>query len=285
MSRWFAPQKLMNYAYMLGGTMLIAVGINSFFVPFSLVAGGMNGVSILLYRLFAISPDVSLFWSNFPLLLMSYFFIGKRYTLNTIVCSFLLPVCVRLMQAFPVYSGDPMLAALFGGIIAGLGIGLVFRGGSSTGGTGIPIQILHDYLKIPYGLGVIIVDGSVLMSAFIFLDFTTGLYSLIALACVSKAVDYVQTGGVSAKTCFIISNKSASLIDSLVKKDFGVTIVESRGAYSQEDKQMLVCTCPQKRVSELKETLKAEDKAAFCVIFDTKEVVGNRWESLDADSK
>lgn len=282
MRQWLSPQKLMNYFFMLFGTALIAIGINSFFVPFSLVAGGMNGVSILLYRLLGISPDVTLFWSNFPLLLLSYFFIGKRYTLNTIVCSFLLPLFVRLLQPFPVYSGDAMLAALFGGLIAGAGVGLVFRGGSSTGGTGIPIQILHDYLKIPFGLGVLIVDGSVLLSAFIFLDFTTGLYSLIALTCVSKAVDYVQTGGLSAKTCFIISDKSELLVEALVDKDFGVTIVDSRGAYSREAKKMLVCTCPQKRVNELKETLKKEDTNAFCVIFDTKEVVGNRWESLEA---
>lgn len=273
-------QIILNLSYMIIGTFLIALGINMFFIPFGIVSGGMNGVSVILYHLFNISPDKTLFISNFPLLLLSIAFLGKKYTFNTIFCSFLLPIFVKLINRIPVFNGDFILASIFGGCITGLGIGLVFKGGSSTGGTAIIQQIIHKYFKISLSLAVLIIDGIVLLGAFFFFDFSTGLYSLIALFIIGKMVDIVQSGGRAAKTCLIISNNTEELIYELtVSLALGVTILNGKGAYSREDKNILLCTFPEKNIIKVKNTIYSIDAKAFCIIIDTREVLGNKWEN------
>lgn len=276
MGQWKA--KSLDITAMVGGTGLIAFGINVFFLPFNIISGGMSGVSILIYRLFGITPDVTLLVSNFPLLLLSLIFLGKHYTFNTIVCAFLLPLFVRAINWIPPYSGEPFLATLFGAVITGAGIGLVFRSGSSTGGTAIIEQIVHDYFKASLGTAVILIDGLVLLSAFVFFDVTTGLYSIISLVVIGKMVDYIQIGGFQAKTCLIISAKSDEISATLTKGfDLGVTEVASRGSYTKITNKLLICTCKPKNIIDVRKTVEKNDRDAFCIVLDTKEVVGDRW--------
>ncbi|HHX68262.1 MAG TPA: YitT family protein, partial [Gallicola sp.] len=211
------------------GTFLIALGINVFFIPYGIVSGGMNGVSVILFHILKISPDITLFVSNFPLLLLSILFLGKKYTVNTIFCSFLLPVFVKLINNIPVFQGDTILASIFGACITGLGIGLVFKGGSSTGGTAIIQQIVHKYFKIPLSFAVILIDGLVLLGAFFFFDLSTGLYSIISLFIIGKMVDITQMGGRPAKTAIVITNQTEELIHKLtVPLYLGVTILKEK---------------------------------------------------------
>lgn len=271
---------VIHYTFMIIGTFLIAVGINMFFVPYGIVSGGTNGISVVLYHLFNIPPDITLFVANFPLLILSIIFLGKKYTLNTIFCSFLLPIFVKVINDIPVFSGDTILAAIFGGVITGLGIGLVFKGGSSTGGTAIIQQIIHKYFKIPLSYTVILVDGLVLLSAFFFFDVSTGLYSIISLFIIGRMVDITQIGGRAAKTAIIISNKTDKLIYELtVPLYLGVTILNGKGAYLKENKEVLLCTFPEKNIVDVKSSIYEIDPNAFCIIIDTKEVLGNRWQS------
>ena len=269
-----------NLLFMIVGTLFIALGITVFYKPYELVAGGMGGISIILYHKFAISPDTTLFISVFPLLLLSYFLLGKKYTLNTIFCSILLPVFVRLVKYIPEFEGDMILASIFGGALSGLGIGLVFKGGSSTGGTAIIQQILHDYLRIPLSISVMLIDGLVLLGAFIFFDFSTGLYSIISLVIVGKMVDITQSGGMSAKTAIIISDKTNELIAELTGPLYlGVTVLDGKGAYTGNRKEVLLCTFPDKTIVAVKNSIYNIDPRAFCIIVDAKEVLGNRWQS------
>ncbi|MGX6962475.1 YitT family protein [Vagococcus xieshaowenii] len=268
----------LNMIYMIIGTLLIAFGIQFFFVPFNIIAGGMNGISILFYKLFDISPEVTLFWSNFPLLLISFVFLGKKYTVNTILCSFLLPLFVKMVNVLPSYQDNGLLAAVFGGIISGFGIGLVFKGGSSTGGTAVFEQIFHDYLHIPLGLSVWIVDGLIVLSSFIFFDTTTGLYSLISLYLIGKIVDFVQTGGSAAKTIFIVTKNASALIDRLsTEDDIGITKLNSTGAFENAQSMLLICTLKNEKIVSVKKKIKTVDEKAFCFVIDTKEVLGNGW--------
>ncbi|WP_084038723.1 YitT family protein [Brochothrix campestris] len=263
---------------MLVGTLCIAIGIHVFFLPFNIIAGGMNGISILFFRLFNISPDLTLFVSNFPLLLVSFLFLGKKYTLNTIVCAFLLPFFLWLIADMPIYKDNAMLAALFGAVITGAGIGLVFKGGSSTGGTAIIQQIVHNYFHMPLGTAVWLIDGLVLLSSFIFFDLSTGMYSVISLVIIGKMVDLIQTGGQSAKTLFIIANEPKEIARQLiVHHNLGVTRVDSYGAYSNNANGLLISTCPPRKIKAVKRTIKQRDETAFCLVFDTKDVMGNGW--------
>ncbi|MDL2310790.1 YitT family protein [Peptostreptococcaceae bacterium OttesenSCG-928-C18] len=269
---------IINAIYMILGTFFIAFGIKVFFIPFGIVSGGMNGISVLLYHLFGISPEKTLFISNFPLILLSFIFLGKKYTFSTIFCSFLLPLFMQFTSFISPFIGDTILAAIFGGIISGIGIGLVFKAGSSTGGTAILQQILQNKLSIPLGTAVIIIDGLVLFSAFVFIDVATGLYSIISLFLIGRMVDIVQSGGKPAKTCFIISNKTYELTKELTSPLYlGVTIWEGRGGFSSEKKEILLCTFPDKSIITVKNVVHKIDPNAFCIIIDTREVLGSRW--------
>ncbi len=280
--KFITKKNVSNLIIMVLGTFLIALGINIFFVPFGLVSGGMNGISVLLYHLFHISPDITLFISNFPLLLLSLIFLGKKYTLSTVFCSFLLPLFVNLIKTIPPFSGDTISASIFGGIITGVGIGLVFRAGTSTGGTAIIQQIIHNYFKIPLGTVVLIIDGMVLLSAFFFFDISTGLYSIIALFLIGKMVDIVQSGGRAAKACFIVSEKTDALIYELtVPLYLGVTILKGQGAYTMKDRDVLLCTFPERSIIAVKNSIHTIDPKAFCIIIDAREVLGNRWQSFN----
>ncbi len=272
--------KLKNLTYMIVGTFLVALGINMFFIPYGIVSGGTNGISIIIYHVFGVSPDTTLFVSNFPLLILSLLFLGKKYTVNTIFCAFLLPFFVKLISNIPTFTGDTILASIFGGVITGLGIGLVFSVGSSTGGTSIIQQIVHDYLKIPLSTSVLIIDGMVLLAGFYFFDFSTGLYSIISLFIIGKMIDITQSGGQPAKTCLIISNKTEELIYELtVPLYLGVTILKGKGAYTGDKKDVLLCTFPEKSIVEVKNSIYKIDPTAFCIVIDAREVLGNRWSS------
>lgn len=269
-----------NLIFMVVGTFFIALGINVFFIPKGIVSGGMNGVSVIIYHTLGISPDTTLLVSNFPLLILSFIFLGKKYTANTIFCSFLLPFFVKLISNIPVFTGDTILASVFGGVITGLGIGLVFAAGSSTGGTAIIQQIIHNYVKIPLSTAVLIIDGLVMLCAFYFFDFSTGLYSIISLFIIGKMIDITQSGGQPAKTCLIISNNTKELIYELtVPLYLGVTILKGKGAYTGDKKDVLLCTFPEKSIVQVKNAIYKIDPKAFCIVIDAREVLGNRWSN------
>ncbi|QQK08344.1 YitT family protein [Miniphocaeibacter halophilus] len=270
-----------NYFYMILGTFFITIGLNVFLVPSEIVSGGISGISVILYHTIGISPDVSILISNIPLLGLSLYFLGKKYTLNTIFCAFLLPVFIRIFNFIPQYSGDIFIATIFGGVFTGTGAGLIFKAGSSSGGTAILQQIIHDKFKIPLGTSIILIDGLILLGAFYFFDVTTGLYSTISLFIIGKTVDIVQSGGTPAKTALIISNKTEFLTSELMRSlQIGATLLKGQGAYSKEKKDVLLCTFPEKKIVAVKSKIFQVDPNAFCIVVDAKEVIGNRWESF-----
>ncbi|HHX70375.1 MAG: YitT family protein [Miniphocaeibacter sp.] len=279
--KFINKNSFINYFYMVIGTFFITIGLNVFLVPSEIVAGGISGISVILYHTIGISPDISILISNIPLLVLSLYFLGKKYTLNTIFCAFLLPVFIRIFNFIPHYTGDIFISTIFGGIFTGTGAGLIFKAGSSSGGTAILQQIIHDKFKIPLGTSIILIDGLILLGAFYFFDVTTGLYSTISLFIIGKTVDIVQSGGTPAKTTLVISSKTEELTSELMRNlQIGVTLLKGQGAYSKEDKDVLLCTFPEKKIVEVKSKIFQVDPNAFCIVVDAKEVIGNRWESF-----
>lgn len=279
--KFINKNSFINYFYMVIGTFFITIGLNVFLVPSEIVAGGISGISVILYHTIGISPDISILISNIPLLVLSLYFLGKKYTLNTIFCAFLLPVFIRIFNFIPHYTGDIFISTIFGGIFTGTGAGLIFKAGSSSGGTAILQQIIHDKFKIPLGTSIILIDGLILLGAFYFFDVTIGLYSTISLFIIGKTVDIVQSGGTPAKTTLVISSKTEELTSELMRNlQIGVTLLKGQGAYSKEDKDVLLCTFPEKKIVEVKSKIFQVDPNAFCIVVDAKEVIGNRWESF-----
>ncbi|MDO5017716.1 MAG: YitT family protein [Lagierella massiliensis] len=181
-----------NFILMSIGTLLFAISVNMFYVPYNLVSGGVTGVAVIFKHFFGFTAESTIFWSTFPLMALSLLLLGKKYTVNTIYCSFLLPALVKVTKVLPVFTGNKLMAAILAGIMAGLGLGFVFRAGSSTGGTAILEQSLTNYTKIPLNISVLIIDGSIILAGFFTFDLKTGIYSIISLLFMQAFVGLTQ---------------------------------------------------------------------------------------------
>ena len=181
-----------NFILMSLGTLLFAMSVNLFYVPFNLVSGGVTGVAVILKHFFGFTAESTIFWSPFPLMAISLILLGKKYTINTIYCSFLLPALVKATNSMSPFAGSKLMAAVLGGVMAGLGLGFVFRAGSSTGGTAILEQSLTNYTKIPLNISVLLIDGTIILAGFFTFDLMTGIYSLISLLFMQGFVGLTQ---------------------------------------------------------------------------------------------
>lgn len=181
-----------NFILMSLGTLLFAMSVNLFYVPFNLVSGGVTGVAVILKHFFGFTAESTIFWSTFPLMAISLILLGKKYTINTIYCSFLLPALVKATNSMSPFAGSKLMAAVLGGVMAGLGLGFVFRAGSSTGGTAILEQSLTNYTKIPLNISVLLIDGTIIIAGFFTFDIMTGIYSLISLLFMQGFVGLTQ---------------------------------------------------------------------------------------------
>lgn len=181
-----------NFILMSLGTLLFAMSVNLFYVPFNLVSGGVTGVAVILKHFFGFTAESTIFWTTFPLMAISLLLLGKKYTINTIYCSFLLPALVKATKVMPAFAGSKLMAAILGGIMAGLGLGFVFRAGSSTGGTAILEQSLTNYTKIPLNISVLLIDGTIILAGFFTFDLMTGIYSIISLLFMQGFVGLTQ---------------------------------------------------------------------------------------------
>ncbi|MBP2100280.1 YitT family protein [Enterococcus rivorum] len=257
------------------GSFLLAISINSILLPNSIVAGGANGISIVIHHLFGTSPALVLYVINIPLLVLCFLLLGKEVGFKTIYGSLIYPFFVGITTDFPVFTTNLLLAAIFGGILTGAGLGLVFRGKASTGGTAIISQIVNKYFKIPLGISILFVDGLVILSALFAFNIDTILYSLICLFVIGRVVDALQVGLVRSKNVLIISPKFEEMKkDILEQLDKGVTMIPIEGGYQRGKSMLLMTVIKEKDFAQLKENLLEIDEHAFIVSMNASEVFG-----------
>ncbi|CAM3351029.1 YitT family protein [Vagococcus fessus] len=275
MEKFFTKQRLTDLAYVIVGSFVLALSINLLLEPNDLVAGGANGISIIIKKLFGIELAVTLYAINIPLLVLCFALLGKEVGMKTIFGSMIYPFFVGLTTNLPTLTENPLLASIFGGVITGLGLGLVFKGNASTGGTAIISQIVHKYLKLPLGIAVTVVDGFVILGACLAFDIDKVLYSLICLFVIGRVVDMVQVGMDRSKNVLIISEKLED-IETMILKDMdrGVTKIAVTGSYKQNNKEMLMCVLPEKEFHDLKEHILEIDEHGFVVVMPANEVMG-----------
>lgn len=268
-------QTLTNLALVTVGSFIAAIGFNTMFLDNQIASGGMIGLAVVLKQLFGFSPSVLVMLSNIPLLLMCYVFLGKQVFAKTVLGALVYPLTIRLTTNLPTLTTNPLLAAIFGGIIVGFGLGLVFRGNSSTGGTGIITQVLHKYSPLSLGTAVIIIDGiSVLMGLTAFSPDRV-MYSTIALMVISYVIGQMETGFNSSKTIMIISEKNVTIQDYITKgADRGVTVIPIQGGYSTIQKTMLMTTISSYEFPALQKHILAIDETAFIVVMPASQVFG-----------
>ncbi len=261
------------------GCFFVALAFNLFMSPNNLVAGGVSGFSLILKHFFGLNPSTIISVANILLIILSFVVLGKEKTKMTIMGSILFPVFVSLTEHLSTYisfkESEMILIAIFGGALQGLGAGLIFRAGYSTGGTDILNMIVSKIFKISLGNSMFFTDGLIiLIGAFVF-GFNHLMYSLIILYLISTLTDKVVLGISDSKAFYIITNKEKEVKDFVINElKHGVTEFNAVGGYNSENQTVLMSVVPTREYYRLKEGIHKIDRNAFFVVMDSYEVKG-----------
>ncbi|MBC1285704.1 YitT family protein [Listeria booriae] len=267
--------KVMEYVYVIIGAFIIAVAFNVLLLPNHVASGGVSGISTIINYLTGWNPAYIQWAFNIPLFFAGVLFLGYQFGIKTFVGTMIMPFFVYITADWTVWTNQPLVAALFGGVLVGMGLGIVFRGKASTGGTDVIAQILHKFTHLSLGICVALIDGFVVIAAMFVFDIESGLYALISLFATSKTIDLVQVGLNQSKTALIISEKQDEIRQAILFKiDRGITRLSAKGGYTDDERQILLCVIAQSEFSRLKEVIKEIDPNAFVVVMSASEVMG-----------
>lgn len=290
-------QTFWDYAYIVMGTLLTAFGISVFMNPAQLAPGGVSGIATILYHLIrnqtnrSISLGLIMLVLSLPIYALGLKLFGKEYGFKTLLGTLLLSLFTMLFDALLPNGildyqkeSSVWLCTLFTGITSGVGIGLVLRSGSNTGGTDILAQVLARYTPLDLGSALLAVDGTIIFASLFLFGIEHGLYAIIVSMMTSLIIDrvIVPLGTNYAKTVYIISPKTKE-IGTFILEDMNRsgTLMDAKGLFSQDHKDMLMTVVPKKDLSRLVRHIKDMDPTAFIIIQDTYHVLGEGYSSLD----
>ncbi len=270
----------MDYILVLIGSAIIAVTFNVFLLPNQVASGGVSGISTILKAVLGLEPAYVQWAFNIPLFIAGVVLLGGgQYGVKTLVGTVFLPFVVFITKSWDPWTHDALLGALFGGIGVGLGLGIVFRGRASTGGTDLAAQIINKYTGITLGRSVVMIDGLIVLTAAFVFDIEKALYALIGLYVTSKTIDLIQVGFGRSKMAMIITNKQEEVREGILKKiDRGVTKLSAYGGFTDHERPVLMCVVDQSEFTKLKQLVKSLDPSAFVVVMDAAEVLGEGFK-------
>lgn len=274
-------EKLLRYIYVLVGAGIVAVSFNVLLLPNEIASGGVSGISTILHGLFGWEPAYVQWSLNIPLFIAGVIFLGYQYGIKTLIGTLFVPFVVFLTKDLEPWTLNPMLAALFGGIGIGLGIGIVFRGNASTGGTDLAAQIISKYTGISLGKSVALIDGLIVISASIVFDIEKGLFALIGLYLTSKTIDLVQIGWSRSKMVLIITNEEEKVKRAILEQiDRGLTKLKAYGGYTDQERNTIMVVVDQSEFTGLKQAVRNIDPNAFVIVVDASEVLGQGFKTI-----
>ncbi|TFD95816.1 YitT family protein [Jeotgalibacillus sp. R-1-5s-1] len=270
---------VLDFVYILVGAFFVAVAFNVFLLPNNVASGGVSGISTILNGVFDWRPAYVQYAFNIPLFIAGLIFLGVQFGLKTAVGTVVLPFYVLLTENWEPWTEDPLLGALFGGIGVGIGLGIVFRGKASTGGTDLAAQIIHKYSGLGLGTCVAMIDGMIVLAAALVFEIEAGLYALIGLYVTSKTIDLVQVGLNRSKMVHIITNRQEEISQAIFEEvDRGVTKLSAYGGYTDHERPILMCVIDQTEFTRLKNVVKKIDPKAFVIVNDASEVLGEGFK-------
>lgn len=271
-----------DYLLILAGTGLLAVGIQCLYDPIGLVTGGFTGIAIIVRRLsIAVTEDGIPLWFtnlmlNIPVFLIAWRVKGRRFIGKTAAATFLLSAWLYVIPTINLSQGDFILAAVFGGVVSGAGMGCVLLAKATTGGTDMVAVLLHHKLRHYSVIQILqFLDALIVLGGLYAFGWKTGLYAIAAIYIASKVSDALMEGMKYSKAAFVITDRYEQVARALMEKlDRGVTALNAKGMYSGEEKWMLYCVVSKKEIVELKDIVVGIDKNAFVIVSDAREVLG-----------
>lgn len=264
------------------GAVLVAVGLEIFLIPNRVIDGGIVGVAIILSHLTKINIGILLFTLNLPFFFIGYKQIGKTFALSTLFGVIILSISTYLLHPVPSLTREPLLAAVFGGIILGIGVGLVIRYGGSLDGTEILAILLNKRLPFSVGQIVMFFNLFILGSAGFIFGWDHAMYSLIAYFIAFKMIDITIEGFDETKSVWIISDKPAQIGEVLLHRlGRGVTYLNGEGGYTGDRKKVIFCVVTRLEEAKLKSIVEEVDPQAFLAIGTIHDVQGGRFKKRD----
>ncbi len=271
----------------VAGSLIAAISFRFLTFPNSIVSGGITGISQILNLLTGFPVGVAVIIMNIPLFIWAGRKLGRRFIILTGMCMILNSVFIDLLEpiARPITTA-PMLAAVYGGLINGLGYGIVFTAGATSGGTDIPARFLRQkYPHINFSTFLLLENALVILTfAIIFHHFESCMYTLICMYIANKVEALLLYGPMDSKLCYIISDKSDDLRTALTHQlGRGVTLLRGQGAWSGAEKQVILCVVKPIQVGALRRLVRQIDQAAFLVISDASSVYGRGFENIQVE--
>ncbi|UWE05151.1 YitT family protein [Laceyella sacchari] len=275
-------KSLKRITFILLGAILVAVALEIFLVPNDVIDGGIVGISIIFAHLSGLNLGVLLFVLNLPFFFIGYKQIGKTFALSTLLGVIVMSVGTNLLHSVPGLTDDPLLAAVFGGIILGIGVGLVIRNGGSLDGTEILAILFNKKLPLSVGQTVMIFNLFILGSAGFVFGWDRAMYSLMAYFIAFKMIDVVIEGFDETKSVWIISDKPEVLGNCILQRlGRGVTYLNGEGAYTGDSKKVIFCVVTRLEEAKLKLIVEDVDPQAFLAIGHIHDVQGGRFKKKD----
>lgn len=280
---------LLDYALVTFGAALMAAAINMFLEPNRIVSGGVTGLSMTINFLFPQLPIGTLvLLINIPLFLLSWKFVGSRFLLSTIYGTTIFSILIDLSAPFlPAIDIEPLLAAVFGGAFMGVGMGIVFLRGATTGGSDVAARLLKLLLPhIQMGQLILLIDAVIVTLAGIILgSINSAFYAAITIYVDSVVLDKILYGTNYARVAYIISEQHVQIAQEIVEKlRRGVTFLNGQGAYSNKDKKVMLCVIKRHQIASLKSLVKEIDPNAFVILSEANEVLGEGFGVYDKNA-
>ena len=273
----YSKNRLGRFILFIFGLLLLAISYNVFSRKCNLIYG-MSGIGLMINYKFGIDASLVILIGNIILLLLSYVMLGKEKTANTILGSLLFPVFVKVTEPMGIIDLgelENILITVCGAILSGIGIGLVFKGGYTSGGTDILNQIFSKYGKVSIGKAMYFTDLVIIFFSVYVFDFQTFIYSVINMYIISLITDKVILGISNSKAFYIITEHETEVKKFITQNlSHGVTVLEARGGYTGNVQKVIMCIIPTKEYFLFKEGIEMIDKDAFFIVTDAYETSG-----------
>jgi uncharacterized membrane-anchored protein YitT (DUF2179 family) len=289
--------QLKQYIEITIGVIIMTIGFYFFFIPLNINSGGVGGLSIVLNKIINkewLKISYLVYGFNIGLLILAYFTLGKKFILRILYPTILYPTIIFILEITNVptnliFRGFPentatsqlLVAALFGALIVGLGLGMVFNNNTTTGGMDIVQKIINKYLKVPYSVAIYLTDGIIVILGLLAFNVEVVLYGVLSVFLIGLVVDKIIFNGRSGFTAFIITSPAYeekvknAIINDL---DRGLTKVRVTGGYTDKERSLIICTIARNQTFDLKDYVLRHDPKAFTFIVETREVVGYGFE-------
>lgn len=290
--------RIKEYTLLVLGNFVFALGAVMLVEPYGFAPGGTYGLGIVAHHLWGFETEFVALCMDIPLLIIGFIILGNRFGMKTIISTILLPLFMQLLHRIYGYASliEPgitemtayqhqIIASIFGGVVYGVGLGMVYRSNATTGGSDIIAMILRKYSHLSMGISTLIVDGLITLSTVLaFGDWKLPMYSWIIIFVSSRVMDFILEGPKRAKTMMIITSKSEEIRNFIIyDMERGATLIPGKGLYSGQGRDIIYVVLGRREMIRLRQVISKTDPYAFINVIDSAEILGEGFQNLDSD--